>query len=119
MITLHEDELLFKDAINLTAAETAFAARLIEKDYYCSVLLEQLAIAAGQDLVFKGGTCLAKVHGDFFRMSEDLDFAISMPVDSSRAERSRKVARLKQTIDNLPDSLGCFSITEPMQGANN
>ena len=27
-------------------------------------------------LVFKGGTCLSKVHADFYRLSEDLDLII-------------------------------------------
>jgi hypothetical protein len=40
-IRLHkENPALFQEAIRFTAAETGFAPRLIEKDYYCSVLLE-------------------------------------------------------------------------------
>jgi predicted nucleotidyltransferase component of viral defense system len=41
------------------------------------VLLEYLA-AVDEALVFKGGTCLAKVYADFYRLSEDLDFVIPM-----------------------------------------
>ena len=63
-----------REAIRFTAEETGFAPRLIEKDYFCSVILEALA-AADVPLVFKGGTCLAKVHSGFFRLSEDLDFS--------------------------------------------
>ena len=51
----------FRAAVNFTAQRTGFAARLIEKDYFCSILLEYLA-SASKDLVFKGGTCLAKVY---------------------------------------------------------
>ncbi|MGH7430053.1 MAG: nucleotidyl transferase AbiEii/AbiGii toxin family protein, partial [Candidatus Methylomirabilaceae bacterium] len=86
MIKLHEDPQLFREAMNFTAAETAFAARLIEKDYYCSVLLEHLAAVGGRHLVFKGGTCLAKVHAEFYRLSEDLDFVLPMAVDAPRSE---------------------------------
>jgi predicted nucleotidyltransferase component of viral defense system len=82
MIKFHEDPVLFLDAVNLTVAETAFTARLIEKDYFCSVLLEHLAAVSGGHLVFKGGTCLAKVHTAFYRLSEDLDFVIPTPVDA-------------------------------------
>jgi hypothetical protein len=56
-----EDPALFHEAIRFTAAETGFIPRLIEKDYFCSVLLEYLA-AGSEALIFKGGTCLAKVH---------------------------------------------------------
>ena len=70
-----EDPVLFEAAIRLTAGETGFPPRLIEKDYFCSVLLEHLA-ARCDTLIFKGGTCLAKVHAGFYRLSEDLDFVI-------------------------------------------
>lgn len=63
-IRAHEDAVLFREAVSFTAAETGFAPRLIEKDYFCTVLLAYLSAAAGAELVFKGGTCLAKVHSD-------------------------------------------------------
>ena len=58
--------MLFAEAIGFTSAETGFIPGLIEKDYYCSVLLQDLG-SAGADLVFKGGTLLAKVHAGFYR----------------------------------------------------
>lgn len=76
-IRTHEDRDWFLEAVNFTAATTGFSPRLIEKDYFCTVLLQHLATAGV--LVFKGGTCLAKVHGEFYRLSEDLDFVIPMP----------------------------------------
>ena len=91
LIRLHEDPDLFREAVNFTAAETAFAPRLIEKDYFCTVLLEYLA-AANDALVFKGGTCLAKVHAGFYRLSEDLDFVIPMPTAAPRAEPCARAA---------------------------
>jgi hypothetical protein len=47
------DPEFFRAAVSFTAQRTGFAARLIEKDYFCSVLLEYLA-SASKDLVFKG-----------------------------------------------------------------
>jgi hypothetical protein len=38
---------------------------LIERDYYCSLLLEDLLAVTSQPWVFKGGTCLSKVHSEF------------------------------------------------------
>lgn len=118
MIKLHEDAELFREAVNLTAAETAFAARLIEKDYFCSVLLEHLSAMTEGELVFKGGTCLAKVHAGFYRLSEDLDFVVPMAVDAPRAERSSRAAGFKATLAALPRAQPCFRIVEPLQGAN-
>jgi hypothetical protein len=56
----HEDPPLFARALRFTATETGFPARLVEKDYFCSLVLEYLT-EADDSLVFKGGTCLTKV----------------------------------------------------------
>ena len=68
---------LFREALSFTQSETGFGARLIEKDYYCSFLLQDLLAATSPQWVFNGGTCLSKVHSDFYRTSGDLDFAYS------------------------------------------
>ena len=67
-ISLHEDPDMFREAVNFTAAETTFLPRLIEKDYFCTLLLRYLSASDGS-LVFKGGTCLAKVYAGFYRLS--------------------------------------------------
>lgn len=111
-----EDPALLVQAIEATARETGFNPRLIEKDYFCSVVLEYLA-AADAGLVFKGGTCLAKVHSSFYRLSEDLDFSISMASDATRKERSKRAAGLKDLIAGITDVPGC-EVLEPLRGAN-
>ena len=117
-ILIHEDPEFFRSALTFTAATTGFQPRLIEKDYYCSVLLQYLAEANGS-LVFKGGTCLAKVLVDFYRLSEDLDFVIPMDLNSTRAERSRQATPLKATVNSLPQQLPVFRLDKPLTGANN
>jgi predicted nucleotidyltransferase component of viral defense system len=116
-IRLHEDVALFRESLAFTAARTAFPAGLIEKDYFCTVLLACLGSVDGEH-VFKGGTCLAKVYGEFYRLSEDMDFAIPMPPKASRAERRKKIAPLKDVIASLPKNAGCFDAVDPLQGAN-
>ena len=108
---------MFREAVNFTAAETRFLPRLIEKDYFCSLLLDYLAVSAG-DLVFKGGTCLAKAHAEFYRLSEDLDFSIPTPLTASRAQRRSLSAALKTTIGRLAHDLNDFRVIEPLTGAN-
>ena len=114
----HEDPEFFEAAVSFTAKETTFSPRLVEKDYFCTALLEYLA-TVGNTFVFKGGTCLAKIHADFYRLSEDLDFVVSMPVDSSRSERSKMAKGLKDIVNALPDRLPGFRVVEPLTGANN
>jgi predicted nucleotidyltransferase component of viral defense system len=118
IIRLHEDTVLFREAVNFTAAQTLFLPRLIEKDYYCTVLLDHLA-AADSGLVFKGGTCLAKVHAGFYRLSEDLDFVIPTPLSASRSERRNLAAGFKKAVIKLPTMVGAFRVLEPPVGANN
>lgn len=116
-IRLHADVPLFREAVNFTAAETGFASRLIEKDYFCTVLLQYLA-GAVSGLVFKGGTCLAKVHAGFYRLSEDLDFTIPTPVGATRAQRSRRAAGLKETIARIGRESSAFRVVTALAGAN-
>jgi len=117
MIAVHENAGLFREALRITQTETGFVARLIEKDYFCSLLLEFLAAAEG--LVFKGGTCLAKVYADFYRLSEDLDFVIPTPEEASRSERSRWTVGLKAAIPTLPRQCPVFRLLQPLTGFNN
>jgi hypothetical protein len=117
-VRIHEDPSLFREAVNFTTAQTGFAPRLIEKDYFCTVLLAYLAGAADDRLVFKGGTCLAKVHADFYRLSEDLDFVIAVPVTSARSQRSKLAAGVKKAVAKLPEWLPGFRLVDPLRGAN-
>jgi predicted nucleotidyltransferase component of viral defense system len=117
MINVHEDPILFREALTFTQAGTGFSARLIEKDYFCSVLLEYLAIT-DTGLIFKGGTCLAKVYAEFYRLSEDLDFVIPISADALRGERSKQARGIKQAITSLFASHSVFRLIQPLTGAN-
>ncbi len=118
-LDLHEDIALFREAVNFTVSRTGFNPRLIEKDYFCTVLLVHLSNHGGNQLVFKGGTCLAKVHAGFYRLSEDLDFTISLAVDASRTQRRQAIAATKDAMTWLADRQHVFKVTQPLTGANN
>lgn len=117
-LELHRDPALFREVVRHTAAVTGFLPRLVEKDYFCSVLLEVLALGT-TNLVFKGGTCLSKVHVGFFRLSEDLDFSISMPVVTSRNDRRHAIAPLKALMASLVWQPPGLALVEPLSGSNN
>jgi predicted nucleotidyltransferase component of viral defense system len=108
----------FREALAFTSQRLGFPERLIEKDYVCTLLLEVLTVAH-DGLVFKGGTCLAKVYADFYRMSEDLDFVIPMPVDASRSKRSVQAESLKDIIGSLLEQLPFARVVESLTGFNN
>jgi len=77
-------------AVEFTAAETGFIPALIEKDYWCSVVLWRLFANGDCPLVFKGGTLLSKAYVTFNRLSEDLDFTLPTDKSVTRGERSRR-----------------------------
>ncbi|MFA5645831.1 MAG: nucleotidyl transferase AbiEii/AbiGii toxin family protein [Candidatus Ratteibacteria bacterium] len=113
---IHEDSDFFREAVNFTAAITPFLPRLIEKDCFNTLLLKYLSI--NNELVFKGGTCLAKVYSEFYRLSEDLNFTISIPIDSSRSEHRKQALPLKQSINALPSQIPMFKLIQQLTGAN-
>jgi predicted nucleotidyltransferase component of viral defense system len=118
-INAHEDVALFREAVQFTAAESGFVPRLIEKDYFCTLLLAYLSEAAGDGLVFKGGTCLTKVHSELYRLSEDLDYTIPVAAGTRRPERSRRADQVKSALSKLNKAVPVFRLIETMRGANN
>lgn len=114
----HGDQRRFLDALRAAEALTGFGARLIEKDYYCSLALEALASAFDQGLVFKGGTSLSKVHAEFFRLSEDLDFAVSISPGVRRSARRNAVEPFKTHVDQIPKLHPCFRTAVVLTGYN-
>ena len=116
-IALHEDVALFREALRFTAAETGFISRLVEKDYFCTLILRHLC-ECDRALIFKGGTCLAKIHAGFYRLSEDLDFSISIPIESTRTARSQAANSFKSAVMAIPAKLHPFTIVDSVSGAN-
>jgi predicted nucleotidyltransferase component of viral defense system len=114
----HDDHQRFRESLSFTEAETGFSARLIEKDYLCTMVLGDFAAHFDRALVFKGGTCLSKVHADFFRLSEDLDFAVATPPDAARPDRRRAAAVIKQHFSAIPARLTWLEVADPFEGYN-
>ena len=114
----HEDSSRFRDALTFTEAETGFSARLIEKDYYCSLAVQDSSGLFDQGLIFKGGTCLSKVHAAFFRLSEDLDFCVSLRPDAPRAERRRASMPFRNHLAALPARHILLELVDLIEGHN-
>jgi len=109
----------FRQAVAHTALATGFAGHLIEKDYYCSLILRKLYESdfLRQHLIFKGGTLLAKAYLPFFRLSEDLDFAVSNSLCGDRKDRRKAADAIRELI---PDIIAEFGLRElsPFRGFN-
>lgn len=117
-ISVHEDSEFFREAILYTANTTGFTSELIEKDYFCSLLLSYL-YADESSLTFRGGTCLSKIYGEFYRLSEDLDFTISVSFDSPRSLRRKIIEPVKKVVARISGALPVFSLSQNLVGRNN
>ena len=116
---IHKDVDFFRAAAVFTEAKTGFNSRLVEKDYFCTAVLHGLRAAFASGLVFKGGTSLSKIHCDFYRLSEDLDFHVSIPVESTRSVRSKTMKPLGECIELLVNEDAGLLACRPLQGHNN
>ena len=117
MVKYNPEEL--RAAIEYTSAETGFLSALIEKDYYCSIILQALFTDLPHQLIFKGGTLLNKVHIGFYRLSEDLDFSISVKSSMSRKEKSNLMKPIKKLVSGLRAKFEGISSISELQGRNN
>lgn len=59
------------------------------------------------------------MHADFYRLSDDLDFVISVPTDASRPERRKRVEPVKAIFAALQGRILGVNVIEPLIGANN
>jgi predicted nucleotidyltransferase component of viral defense system len=112
-----EDPDIFREALSYSEAVTGFTAGLIEKDYYCSLILRYIS-DRNAPLVFKGGTCLSKVYADFYRLSEDLDLVIPVAVDTPRYRRRTEMAPVKNIFSELPSVIPGIAASKAFRGYN-
>lgn len=108
---------IFRNALAHSEAVTGFTATLIEKDYYCSLILQYL-YSSDTSLVFKGGTCLSKVYADFYRLSEDLDFVIPVYWDTSRRQRRDEIEPIKHLVNEISNAVPGLVVSETFRGHN-
>lgn len=71
-MNLHDDMKSFRRIIEEINSETKISSSMIEKDYYVTLILEEL-FNKDKNFVFKGGTSLSKCFHIIKRFSEDVD----------------------------------------------
>jgi predicted nucleotidyltransferase component of viral defense system len=89
--------------LEFTAYTLNVGEEFIEKDWYVTRAIQALSELKLPDLqlVFAGGTCLAKSHRVANRMSEDVDFKVSMTEDCAKVSTSflrKKLSNLRQQV---------------------
>lgn len=102
---LHNDKGEFIKILERTSAQTGFPLRLLEKDYYITVVLSKINKLSG-DLIFKGGTCLSKIYYSYYRLSEDMDFTLKLPGNATRTIRSNAMRPIKELMKSFLKEFG-------------
>lgn len=90
---LHEDPASFKTIVSLVSEQSGIREDILEKDYYITLLLSQLAEQQAElPAYFKGGTALYKMIGELIRFSEDIDLTVKVQ-DCSRSQGKRRLEK--------------------------
>jgi hypothetical protein len=92
---------LIQDVVN--EGLSPYPVSALEKDLHLSFILERLSSSQPElpGLVLCGGTSLVKGHKLITRMSEDMDFTVSVNSDVSKNKRSLFLSGLKRQITSL------------------
>ncbi len=112
------DKEKFKDLISAIARKMRFRPIIVEKDYYLTVILNNIEALLSNKIIFKGGTLLNKAHLNYHRLSEDLDFTYNAPL-LARSQRSKAIMPIRE---KMPDFLKALQLTSDKpegQGYNN
>jgi len=109
---IHENKDEFIKSLERASRKKGFLLPLIEKDYYLTLILSRVH-ELSEDLIFKGGTCLSKVYYTYYRLSEDLDFSMTLPqYEATRGQRRKCIQPVKDRIEKFVEQFG-MSIDDP------
>jgi hypothetical protein len=106
---LHADKELFEQVLTLTANSMKIDAAIVEKDYFVTMLLQEI-VRRQPTIIFKGGTSLSKCYKLINRFSEDIDLDIEVekPTDSVRKRLKECVVLSIDTLEFIlknPESI--------------
>ena len=86
MMYLHNNKEQFFNVLESVSKVSKIQANLVEKDYYVSLILKEIATSSNK-VVFKGGTSLSKALKAINRFSEDIDISFSEHIGASRRKK--------------------------------
>lgn len=81
-----EDRDLFRDIIITVSEKSGIGESIVEKDYYVTMILKELAFH-NPNVVFKGGTSLSKAYQIIERFSEDIDITFGEHIGEARRKK--------------------------------
>jgi len=102
---LHENPILFRQAVQATAQSLGIQEIFVEKDYWVTYALHAIYNSQiGADTIFKGGTSLSKCFGLISRFSEDIDLVIKHSGNESGNQLKSMIKKVGAAVaDVLPE----------------
>lgn len=89
----------FREAVQAAATHYKLREIFIEKDYWVTRVLKNLAASQyAEHVVFKGGTALSKAYGCIERFSEDIDLAILKQTGMSDAKLKTLIKEVEASV---------------------
>jgi len=99
---LHEDRYAFLALLNQIHEVSGIRLDILEKDYYVSLFLQELAEKQKElPAYFKGGTALYKALKSIRRFSEDIDLTVSIE-NCSNSQAKRRLEQVTKKYTSLP-----------------
>ncbi len=112
---LHENKLLFQQAVQITADRMQIAALFVEKDYWVTYALHTLFHhPIGGDTVFKGGTALSKCYRLIDRFSEDIDLVVLRRSQESNNKLTTKIRTIGNVVSAVLPEIPIDGLTHKM-----
>ncbi len=106
--------------IKSLSSKTKFKQDVLEKDYYLTIVLNNINAYFGKSIAFKGGTLLNKIYLNYERLSEDLDFTYSGEGKiTTRSQRSQAMKPIREKMKQLINDLNFHSNNPKGEGSNN
>ena len=112
------DKEKFKDLVSAIARTLRFRPAIVEKDYYLTLIRNNIESLWSDKIVFKGGTLLNKAHLNYHRLSEDLDFTYYASLDT-RSQRSKAITPIREQMPDFLKELQLSSDNPDGEGFNN
>lgn len=98
-MNLHENEQLFRQAVQVTAERMGILDIYIEKDYWVCYALKLIFSSAIKDeAIFKGGTALSKCYKFIERFSEDIDLVVIRREEETGNQLKTKLKKITKEI---------------------
>lgn len=114
-MTLHHNQILFRQSIQFTSDVMNIAAIYVEKDYWVTFALHTIFNnEIGEEAIFKGGTALSKCYKMIDRFSEDIDLVVKRRDGETDGKLKAKLKAIGKVVATTLPEIKVDSITKKM-----